>query len=123
MMTAPPRSACDWTRDGLFVGHPRCAGGGLDAVLASEAIDDDLEVTLTGAMDDDLTARPIGRDARSRIFSDQRVKAAGQLAPVVIGVRLECEREQCRLVHVTSSLVAPATAPICASEETGQRPR
>ena len=57
---------------GFLVGDLRTADAGLDVELALQAVDDDLEVQLAHAGDDDFAGRP-GRSSRGR--SDPRPSA------------------------------------------------
>src|SRR6185437_10539811 len=54
--------------DGLAIRHLRLADIGLDFILAHHAVHDDLEMQLTHAADDGLSAVGVGVDFKGRVF-------------------------------------------------------
>ena len=87
-------------RQRFLVGHLRTADGGLDAELALEAVDDDLEVQLAHAGDDDFAGLLIGLDPERRVFGHQLLHARAELFLVGLGLRLDGERDdRLREVH------------------------
>ena len=72
------------TRERLLVGDLRLADAGLDAELALEAVDDDLEVQLAHAGDDDLAGLLVGLHAERRVFLHQLLQADAELLLVAL---------------------------------------
>ena len=77
----------------FLVSHLRLADAGLDAELALEAVDDDLEVQLAHAGDHDLAGLLVGADAEGRVFGHQLRHALAELFLVGLGLRLDGERD------------------------------
>ena len=88
------------TRQRFLVGHLRTADRRLDAELALEAVDDDLEVQLAHAGDDDFAGLLVGLDPERRVFGHQLLHARAELFLVGLGLRLDGERDdRLREVH------------------------
>src|SRR5712691_2622850 len=81
------------TRQGLLVRDLRLADRRLDVELALQPVDDDLEVQLAHAVDDDLAGLPIGLHAEGRILGHQLLEADAELLLVDLGLRLDRERD------------------------------
>ncbi len=99
----------------FLVGDLRTADARLDVELALQAVDDDLEVQLAHAGDDDFAGRLIGLHAEGRILGHQLAKALPELLLVGLGLRLDRERddrlrEVHRLEHDRLLLVADRVA-------------
>src|SRR5437868_974372 len=71
----------------LWLAHRR-----FDTELALQTIDDDLEVQLAHAADDDLAGLLVGVDAERRIFRHQLLQAEPQLFLVRLGLRFDGQR-------------------------------
>ena len=88
------------TRQRFLVGDLRLADARLDAELALQAVDDDLEVQLAHAGDDDLAGLLVGLDAEGRVLAHQLRQADAELFLVALGLRLDRERDdRLREVH------------------------
>ena len=84
----------------FLVGDLRLADARLDAELALEAIDDDLEMQLAHAGDDHLAGLLVGADAERRIFRHQLRHAVAELFLIRLGLRLDGERDhRLRKIH------------------------
>src|SRR5438093_8175717 len=88
-----PAVAVRGLRERLLVGDLRLADRRLDVELALQAVDDDLEVQLAHAVDDDLTGLPIGLDAEGRILGHQLLQAEPELLLIDLGPGLDRERD------------------------------
>ena len=88
-----PHLAIGRTRERLLVGDLRLADAGFDAELALQAVDDDLEVQLAHAGDDDLARLLVGLDAERRIFLHQLLEADAELFLVALGLGLDGQRD------------------------------
>ena len=88
------------TRQRFLVGHLRLADARLDAELALQAVDDDLEVQLAHAGDHDLAGLLVGLDAEGRVLGHQLRQADAELFLVALGLRLDRQRDdRLREVH------------------------
>src|SRR2546428_3636510 len=88
------------TRQRFLVGDLRLADCRLDVELALQPIDDDLEVQLAHAGDDQLGGLLIGLHAEGRILGHQLLKADAELFLIGLGLRLDRERDdRLREVH------------------------
>ncbi len=76
----------------FLVGDLRLADAGLDAELALQAVDDDFEVQLAHAGDDDLARLLVGADAERRVFRHQLRHAGAEL--LLVGLRLRLDRQR-----------------------------
>jgi hypothetical protein len=99
----------------FLVGHLRAADARLDVELALQAVDDDLEVQLAHAGDDDLAGLLVGLDAERRVLGHQLPEADAELLLVGLRLRLDGERddrlrEVHRLEHDRVLLVADRVA-------------
>ena len=87
-------------RERFLVRDLRLADGRLDAELALQPVDDDLEVQLAHAGDDDLTGLLVGLHVERRVFGHQLLKADAELFLVGLRLRLDRERDdRLREVH------------------------
>ena len=75
-------------RDGLAIGDLEPADLGVDAELAAQAIDEDLEVELAHAGDGGGAGLRVDADAERRILLGQPLQGLGQLVLVGLGLRL-----------------------------------
>ena len=110
-----PHLAVGGTRQRFLVGDLRLADARLDAELALQAVDDDLEVQLAHAGDDDLPGLLVGLDAEGRVLGHQLLQADAELLLVALGLRLDRQRddrlrEVHRLEHDRLLLVAQRVA-------------
>ncbi len=77
----------------LLVGHLRTADARLDVELALQPVDDDLQVQLAHASDDDLARLLVGLHAERRILGHQLAQAHAELLLVCLGLRLDRQRD------------------------------
>ena len=110
-----PHLAVGRTRERFLVGDLRLADRRLDAELALQPVDDDLEVQLAHAGDDHLAGLLVGLHAEGRILGHQLLQADAELFLVGLGLRLDRERddrlrEVHRLEHDRLLLVAQRVA-------------
>src|SRR5689334_13176204 len=77
------------TRQRFLVGHLRLADARLDAELALQAVDDDLEVQLAHAADDDLAGLLVGVDAERRVLGHQLGETLTELLLIALRLRLD----------------------------------
>ena len=102
-------------RQRLLVGDLRLADARLDAELALQAVDDDLEVQFAHAADDDLAGLLVGLDPERRVLLHQLLHALTELLLVGLGLRLDRQvddrlGELHRLEHDRLLLVAERVA-------------
>src|SRR5210317_906618 len=76
-------------RDRLAICNLRCADVSLDFKLTLHTVDDDLQMQLTHAGDDDLTGLFIRLDAQRRVFLNQLTECSTHLFLVTLGLRLD----------------------------------
>ena len=76
-----PHLAVGRTGERLLVGDLRLADARLDAELALQTVDDDLEVQLAHAGDDDLTGLLVGLDAEGRVLGHQLLRGRRRASP------------------------------------------
>src|SRR5439155_21667227 len=103
------------TRERFLVRDLGTADARLDAELALEPVDDDLEVQLAHACDHDLSGLFVGLDAERRVFRHQLAETDAELFLIGFGLRLDCERdhglgEMNRLEHDRLLFVADRVA-------------
>ena len=103
------------TRQRFLVSDLRSARRRFDVELALQPVDDDLEVKLAHAGDDDLAGLLIGLHAERRILRHQLLQADAELLLVGLRLRLDGERdhrfrEVHRLEHDRLLLVADRVA-------------
>src|SRR5438132_9814990 len=79
--------------DRLFVGDLWLALVGVDAELAQQPVDDDLEVELAHAFDDRLAGLVVGMDLESRVLLRQSLQGYPQLVLVSLGLGLDRDRD------------------------------
>ena len=99
----------------FLVSDLRLADRGLDAELALEAVDDDFEMQLAHARDDDLAGLLVGLHLEGRILGHQLLEADAELLLIGLGLGLDRERddrlrEVHRLEHDRMLLVAQRVA-------------
>ncbi len=110
----------------FLVSDLRLADRGLDAELALQPVDDDFEVQLAHAGDDDLAGLLVGLHVERRIFRHQLLKTDAEL--LLVGLRLGLDRERDdrlrevhRLEHDRLLLVAQRVAGGNALQADGRR--
>jgi hypothetical protein len=81
------------TGERLLVGDLRLADARIDAELALQAVDDDFEVQLAHAADDDLAGLLVGVDAERRILRHQLGETLTELLLVALRLRLDRQRD------------------------------
>ena len=95
-----PHLAVGGTGERFLVGDLRLADARLDAELALQAVDDDLEVQLAHAGDDHLPGLLVGLDAERRVLGHQLLQAVAELLLVALRLRLDRQRDdRLREVH------------------------
>ena len=75
--------------DGFAIGDLRRAGVGVHLELALEAVNDDFQVQLAHARDDELAGFLVGETTERRVFLGQPLQAFGHLVAVLLGLRLD----------------------------------
>ena len=103
------------TRQCFLVSDLRLADRGLDAELALQAVDDDLQMELAHTRDDDLAGLLVGLHLEGRVFGHQLLEADPELFLIGLGLRLDGERNDGlrkihRLEHDRMLLVAERVA-------------
>src|SRR5262249_1086572 len=81
------------TRERLFVGDLRFTDARVDVEFALQAVDDDLEVQLAHAADDNLAGLLVGVDAERGILPHQLGETEAQLLLIALRLRLDRERD------------------------------
>ena len=82
------------TRERFLVGDQRTADARLDAELALQAVEDDLEVQLAHAADDDVAGRLAALDAERRVFGHEPEQPLGEPLLVSLGPGRNRDRDQ-----------------------------
>src|SRR4029453_18382499 len=88
-----PHLAVGGTGERFLVGDLRLADARLDAELALQAVDDDLEVQLAHAGDHDLTGLLVGLDAEGRVLGHELLQAVPELLLVALRLWLDRQRD------------------------------
>src|SRR5581483_9522706 len=114
------------TRERLLVRDLRLADRRLDVELALQAVDDDVEVQLAHAGDDDLAGLQVGLHVERRILRAQLLQPDDELLLIRFGLRFDRERddrrgEVHRLEHDRVLLVAQRIAGRHALQTNGRR--
>ena len=95
-----PAFALGRARDRFLVGDLWLADRRLDVELPLQAVDDDLEVQLAHASDDDLAGLRIRLHPERRILGHQLAEAHAELFLVGLGLRFDGERDdRLREIH------------------------
>src|SRR6185312_15147472 len=77
------------TRQRFFVRDLRLTDARLDAELALQTVDDDLEVELAHAGDDDLTCLLVGLDPERRVLGHELLQAVAEFLLIALRLRLD----------------------------------
>ena len=109
-----PLDLLDPLAHGLAVGDLGRADVGVDAELAHQAVDDDLEVQLAHAGDERLAGLLVGADAEGRVLVRQAAEGLGQLLLVLLGLGLDREPDD-RLGKVMRSRITGSAASVSVS--------
>jgi hypothetical protein len=88
-----PHLAVGRTGERFLVGDLRLADARLDAELALQTVNDDLEVQLAHAGDDHLAGLLVGLDAEGRVLGHELLQTVPELLLVALCLRLDRQRD------------------------------